>query len=371
MKILVTGGAGFIGSFLVDRLLSQGHTVRIFDNFDPQVHKNSEPPAYLNPQAELVRGDVRDYDALKKSIDGMEIIFHEAAAVGLAQSFYEIKKYVDVNISGTANLLQILINEKHSVQKLIVPGSMSSYGEGAYSCKTCGRVRPLRTEAGLIENKWEPFCPRCGAETTPVPIQEDDHLGGTFIYSLTKKAQEEMSLMIGRMYNLPVTVLRYFSAYGPRQSLSNPYTGVVAIFLSRVLNGNPPFLYEDGCQIRDYVSVHDIVSANLAVMLPDKNTDQQVFNVGSGQPIRIHQIAEMVASMTGREDLRPVYSGKYRKGDIRHCYPDVSKLPRHAAWRPEIAFKDGLNELLDWAKTEKAEDLFEQANEELRRKKLL
>ena len=370
MNILVTGGAGFIGSFLVDELVRLGHRVRIFDNLDPQVHPDSAPPDYLNPQAEFILGDMRDYDALKAAMSDIGIIFHEAAVVGLAQSLYEIKKYTDANIGGTANLLHLLVNEKHSVKKLIVPSSMSCYGEGLYNCSQCGLIHPsARSIEQMRQRQWEPLCPRCQSTLTPMPIREQDNLTGTFIYSLTKKAQEEMSLIIGKAYNIPVTVLRYFSVYGPRQSLGNPYTGVVAIFLSRLMNNQPPLIYEDGQQLRDYVSVHDVVQANLSVM-DDRRSDYQVFNVGSGQPIRIIEIAQKLSQLTGK-NIEPKIIEEFRKGDIRHCYPNVSLLQKTTDWRPNVSFAEGLQELIEWSKGQTAEDKFELANAELKKKGLL
>ncbi|MCX5679587.1 MAG: SDR family NAD(P)-dependent oxidoreductase [Candidatus Omnitrophica bacterium] len=369
MKILVTGGAGFVGSFLVDRLIKSGHKVCIFDNLDEQVHPQGKAPSYLNKEAEFIKGDVRDYEAFEKALKGIEVVFHEAAVVGLAQSLYEIKRYTDVNIGGTANLLDILATGKHSVRKLIIPGSMSSYGEGAYECKRCGKVRPpQRSIERMDQSAWEAVCPHCGGLVTSLPIKEEDALNGTFIYSVTKKNQEEMSLIFGRTYSVPVTVLRYFSGYGPRQALSNPYTGVVAIFLSRLMNNRSPIIYEDGQQVRDYISVHDIVDANLAV-LDNKRSDYKVFNVGSGRPITILEIAKKLAQFID-PNIEPSIIGQYRKGDIRHCYPDISFIKKEINWEPRISLEDGFRELFDWSKHEKAVDKFDVANEDLKRRGL-
>jgi dTDP-L-rhamnose 4-epimerase len=254
MKLLITGGAGFIGSHLVDALIDRGHEVAIYDNFEPQVHKTE--PEYLNKNAELIRADVRDKETLKNAIMDTEIIFYQAAMVGVGQSMYQVEKYVDVNTFATAKLLDILANEEHSVKKLIVASSMSIYGEGAYQCGDCGIVYPaLRSE----ERRWEMTCPNCGKEVVPMPTGESKPLQPTSIYAVTKKDQEEMCLAIGRSYGIPTVALRYFNVYGPRQSLNNPYTGVCAIFSSRIKNKNPPLIFEEGLQSRDFISVHDIV----------------------------------------------------------------------------------------------------------------
>jgi len=267
MKILVTGGAGFIGSHLVDALVERGHEVTIFDNLDPQVHPGGRPPRYLNPGAEFIRGDVRDKKALKAAIGEAEIIFHKASAVGVGQSQYQIEQYVTANTGGTATLLDILVNNDHKVRKLIVAASMSSYGEGAYTCTACGPCRPsLRPEEQMAKGAWEPVCPHCGVPVSPVPTPEEAALHCNSIYALTKKDQEEMCLLIGKTYGIPVVSLRYFNVYGPRQSLSNPYTGVAAIFMSRIKNDRAPVIYEDGLQTRDFVSIEDVVRANLLAM---------------------------------------------------------------------------------------------------------
>ena len=281
MKVLVTGGAGFIGSFIVDELLRRGHQVRIFDNLDPQVHPNSTKPAYLNPEAEFIQGDVRNIDALRNAMQGQEVIFHEAAAVGMGQSQYQIKHYVDVNTGGTANLLDLLVNTNHSVQKVIVAASQSSYGEGMCKSPALGGVKPdFRREEQLKNGRWEHECPKTGSVMKPVPTPETASLDCRAIYAITKRDQEDMLLSIGSTYRIPCVALRYFNVYGPRQSLSNPYTGVLAIFMSRLANGKPPVIYEDGMQSRDFISVHDIVQANLLAM--EKEANYEVFNVGSG-----------------------------------------------------------------------------------------
>lgn len=369
-RILVTGGAGFVGSFLVDELVRQGNRVRIFDSLDPQVHPGGAPPSHLNAGAEFVRGDVRDIDAFRKAVDGIEVVYHLAAAVGVGQSQYAVKYYVDVNCGGTANLLDILANGKLPVRKVVVMASMSSYGEGLYRCARCGGVRPdLRTEAAMAKGAWEPLCPGCGGALAPAPTPETAVQNCNSIYALTKKFQEDAVLNIGRTYGIPSVALRAFNIYGPRQSLSNPYTGVAAIFLSRLKCGERPYVYEDGLQTRDFVSVHDIVSV-LDLMRKKSEADYRSFNVGNGTPIAVKEIASVLASLLG-VDLPPLLAGKFRKGDVRHCYADVSELKSRLGYAPRVAFRDGMEELIRWSKEAKADDRFKDAFKELASKGLV
>jgi len=370
MRILVTGGAGFIGSFTVDRLVESGHKVRILDNLDPKVHQGGRPPIYLNKEAEFRKGDVRNYDVLRRALKDIEIIFHFASCVGVGQSQYLIKKYTDVAIGGTANLLDILINTKNRVKKIIVSASMSSYGEGLYRCGKCGDVRPgIRTEEQLKKKQWELRCPKCSRIVKPVATDEKQEQQCNSIYAITKKVQEDMVLSIGRTYNIPTVALRFFNVYGPRQALSNPYTGVCAIFISRIKNNHPPVIYEDGLQTRDFVSVHDIVDANILAM-NKKEADYQTFNVGSGVPISIREIAEVLSRLY-KKSISPKITNQYRKGDIRHCFSDITKIKKTLGFKPKITFRDGMKELIEWSKTERAKDGFRKAKLELKRKGLL
>jgi dTDP-L-rhamnose 4-epimerase len=365
MNILVTGGAGFIGSFLVDRLIVEGHRVRIFDNLDPQVHPGGREPDHLNRRAEFMRGDVRDYDSLRKAVEGMEVISHHAAAVGIGQSQYQVKHYVDVNIGGTANLLDILANHRHGVKKLIVAASMSSYGEGLYDCASCGRVRPpLRSEEQFKKGDWECRCPKCGGKLRPLSIREGDERLATSIYAITKMVQEDMCLNIGRTYSIPAVALRYFNVYGPRQSLSNPYTGVAAIFLSRIKNDKPPVIFEDGGQSRDFISVHDIVEANMLAMAKPQ-ADYQSFNVGSGKVTTVLEIAEIISSLCGKR-ITPHITMKFRKGDVRHCIADTGKIARALQFKAGIDFRNGMKELIRWSEGVTAIDMVDKATAELK-----
>jgi len=368
-KILVTGGAGFIGSFLVGKLIEDGHEVRIFDNLEEQVHQGKTPD-YLNERAEFIKGDVCNYEELKKAIEDVEVISHQAAMVGVGQSQYQPKRYVDVNIGGTANLLDILVNSEHDVKKLIISSSMSIYGEGAYQCESCGEVSPeLRSEEQMSSHDWEVHCPTCEKILKPIPTTEEKKLQSNSIYAITKKNQEEMCLNIGKSYGIPAVALRYFNVFGPRQSLSNPYTGVVAIFLSRIKNNNPPLIFEDGLQSRDFISVHDIVDANLLAM-ESNSADYEYFNVGAGRQMTILQIAEILARLQN-SDVRPEMVGKFRKGDVRHCFADISKIKSKLGFEPGVEFDQGLHELMEWSSGVEAEDNVEQATEELREKGLI
>lgn len=368
-KILVTGGAGFIGSHLVDSLVEKGYDVRILDNLEEQVHQG-KIPAYLNKKAEFLKGDVRNKSDLEKALDGVEIVFHEAAAVGVGQSMYQIRNYIDINNVGTANLLDFLVNEKNSVKKIIVAASMSSYGEGLYKCEKCNElIEPeLRDEKDIKSGNWELNCKKCNSSLKPIATPETKTRKSNSIYALSKLDQEEMVLMIGKTYGINAVSLRYFNVFGTRQSLSNPYTGVSAIFMSRIKNSNPPVIYEDGLQTRDFISVKDIASANITAMESNASNFES-FNVGSGNPVTIKSVAETLIELH-KSNVGPEITKKFRKGDVRHCFADNSKIKSKLGWKPEVSFREGLKEIIEWSATVKAEDKFEQAAKELREKGL-
>jgi len=361
-KCLVTGGAGFIGSHIVDKLVSRGHSVTIFDNLSPQVHKDGKIPDYINKDARFVKGDVRNYEELKKVVLDSEIIFHKASAVGVGQSQYEIRHYIDVNEGGTSNLLDIIVNNKTQVEKIIVAASMSSYGEGNYNCPKCGTVRPVlrvMCDAG----NWEPECPKCGGCLEAIATDETAEQFCNSIYSLSKKNQEDMCHIIGKTYDIPTVALRYFNVYGTRQSLSNPYTGVAAIFMSRIKNGNKPVIYEDGRQTRDFISVHDIVNANILSM-EKKEANFQTFNIGSGKAMKIKDIANIIAKFYG-SPITPNIIETFRKGDVRHCFADISKARKELSFEVSITFEKGMLELAEWSKEAFSEDSFHLAHQKL------
>lgn len=371
-KILVTGGAGFIGSHLVDRLVKQGYKVVIYDNLEPQVHEGGKVPAYLNKDAEFIKADVRDYDQLKKVMKRVDIISHQASLVGVGQSMYDIRRYIDINIRGTATLLDVIVNEKLSIEKLIIASSMSVYGEGECFCSNCNKtIYPsLRDEMQLEKKEWETKCPECKTVLKPKGTTESKPLDTNSIYALSKKCQEEMFLMIGKTYNIPTVALRYFNVYGSRQSLSNPYTGVCAIFSSRVKNNNPPLIYEDGNQTRDFVHVSDIAIAN-QLAIEKQEANGQVFNVGTGRAVSINEIACAIIRLYGKKNLTPIILNKFRAGDIRHCYADISKIEQTLGFKPRVDFDEGMEELIEWGEEQKAVDRFEKASQEMINKGLI
>jgi len=369
MRILVTGGAGFIGSHLVDALVARGHSVRILDLLVPQVHgPNADWPAWVPAGVEKIRADVQDPTAWPRVIDGVDGIYHFAAEVGVGQSMYEISRYVGANTMGTAHLLQVLAQGKHRVQRLIVASSMSIYGEGQYRTSSGRPAFPdRRPEDALAARRWDDFGPDAEG-LTPVPTAEDKPLQPTSIYAISKRDQEEMCLSVGRAYGIPTIALRFFNVYGPRQSLSNPYTGVAAIFASRILNGRPPLIFEDGRQSRDFVHVSDIVQAALLALSADGAVYGAV-NVGTGRSTSVLAVAETLIDQLG-SPVKPEVVGQYRAGDIRHCYADISKARRSLGFEPLVTFEQGMRELVGWLATQKAEDKVGAATAELAARRL-
>jgi dTDP-L-rhamnose 4-epimerase len=370
-KILVTGGAGFIGSYTVDLLVAEGYQVRILDNLEPQVHPSGELPEYFNRSVEFIKGDTKDRKTLIKALEDMDAVIHLAAALGVGQSMYQIERFVAYNTYGTANLLDVLVNEPNDVKKLVVGSSMLVYGEGKYHCDSCGTVYPpLRSEERLKNRRWEPVCPTCGREVRPLPTDEEKPLMPTSVYAQTKRHQEEMCLLIGRTYGIPTVALRYFNVYGPRQALSNPYTGVCAIFSSQILNNRAPYIFEDGRQTRDFVHVRDVARANL-LALEKSRVDYMAVNVGSGNPISIVDLAQLLIQ-TYEAKLTPFISYRYRKGDVRHCYADISRARNYLDYAPTISLSEGLRELAAWARAQRCgTNTFEKAIRELEEKRLV
>ena len=369
-NVLVTGGAGFIGSHLVDALVGQGHKVRILDSLVEQVHQDG-PPAHLNSSAEFLQGDVCDAAAVAKALDGIDVVYHEAAEVGVGQSMYEIVRYVKANDLGTAVLLEEMIKRPTQFKKLIVASSMSIYGEGAYVCASCGaKVNPfLRPDDQLAAHQWDLACPDCGGVLDPIGTTEEKPLFPTSVYAVSKQDQEQYCLAVGRAYKIPTVAFRYFNVYGTRQALSNPYTGVCAIFSSRLMNDQAPMIFEDGEQSRDFVHVSDIVQANLKALETDDG-DYEAMNVGTGRATSVREIAQILAKGLGKE-LEPEVVGKYREGDIRHCVADISTAKRLLGFEPRVALEDGLVELVDWVRGEKADDKVQAATAELTARSLV
>jgi dTDP-L-rhamnose 4-epimerase len=365
IRVVVTGGAGFIGSFVVDRLAADGHRVTIVDNLARQVHPDG-PPAYLNPAARMITADLRDRAALRGALEEADAVVHCASAVGVGQSQYEVAHYTDVNVHGTGLLLELLLERRQTLQRLVVLTSMTEYGEGMYRRRsTAALLRvPIRSDDDVARHGWDPVAPDDGEVLDSVPTPEDAALQAANVYALTKRYQEELARSLGGFYNFPVVCLRLFNVYGPRQSLSNPYTGVLAIFLSRLLAGERPVVYEDGRQTRDFVSVHDVVDA-IVLALESPAAVGQVLNIGSGVPQQIAGCAVRLAALLGRPGITPQVTGQFRRGDIRHCTADLTRARTCLGFVPRVSWEDGLAELIAWAKQAPSVDLTVRAQREL------
>lgn len=360
--ILITGGAGFIGSHLADELLQKGYQVTVYDNLLEQVHgADCKRPSYLPDGASLWVGDVRNRQELRQALKGIDAVYHFAARVGVGQSMYQIAEYTDVNNMGTAVLLEEL--SRRPVEKLVVASSMSLYGEGLYKNQQ-GEVvasmgRPLQQ---LKESNWEVLDEQ-GKVLTPVPTPESKRPDLASVYALSKYDQEQLCLIAGKAYNIPTVAMRFFNVYGPYQALSNPYTGVLAIFASRYLNDKAPMIFEDGLQQRDFVYVRDVARACRLAM--EKDVKDEVFNIGSGNAYTVVEIAERMAKVLGKEHLKPEINGKYRMGDIRHCFSDISKARTMLGYEPEYNLERGMQELAAWLKDQIAVDNVGTATQEL------
>lgn len=373
-KILITGGAGFIGSHLADFLVESSNSeITVLDCLDQQVHgKIDKPPDYLNKNVKFVRGTVNNYKEFEKVVKDNDTIFHLAAKVGVGQSMYQITDYVDTNILGTANLLNILVNSEHNVKKVVISSSNTVYGEGKASCAKCGIVIPKLRVTNQLKNKsWKLQCPKCGSRLKSLLTDEKTLCNPSSIYALSKRAQEEMGLMINKTYGIDLTVLRFFLVYGPRQALSNPYTGVFAIFCTRLLNGKSPIVFEDGLQSRDFVSVKDVCQALLLAM-ESPAANGEIFNVGTGISLTIKEVAEKFTEKINPK-LKPIYNQQYRVGDIRHCVADISKIKEKLGYEPKISFDQGIEEYINWINKQenKIQDKTEEALEKLIEKGLL
>ena len=370
MKVLVTGGAGFIGSHLVDALLVDGHEVRILDNLDAQVHgSDRQKPDYLSRDAELHVGDVRDPYAVARALEGVDAVFHEAAAVGVGQSMYEMARYVEVNSLGAAVLLQAIAERRDRIRKIIVASSMSVYGEGAY-CNSSGTIvypQP-RLLQQLEAHRWE-LLDSDGCLLRPIATREDKPLAPSSVYAITKRDHEELFLVAGATYGISAVALRYFNTYGPRQALSNPYTGLLAIVCSELMNGHRPLVFEDGHQARDFVHVSDVVQANLLALHSDQLAGQ-VYNVGTGCAVTVLDVVDILSRRLGFKEP-PEVVGRYRAGDIRHCFADITRIGKDLGYRPRVALEQGADELLTWIGTQHSADHLRQAVANLEKHVLL
>ena len=361
-NVLITGGAGFVGSHLARHLLSAGYRVRVLDSLIEQVHPGGERPPYLDPGVELVVGDVRDRAAVELALEGIDDVVHLAARVGVGQSMYEIAEYTSVNAQGTGVLLEALVG--HPVRKLVVASSVSVYGEGLYAGADGRRIEVgERTREQLEQARWEPVGPG-GEELTPVPTPESKRPSVSSVYALGKLDQERMCLLFGSAYGVPAVALRFFNVYGRHQALSNPYTGVLAVFAARLLNDNPPLIFEDGGQRRDLVHVTDVAEAcRLALETP--GADGMAVNVASGRSVSVSGLAAQLARVIGREGIAPRVTGDYRFGDIRHCFADISLARGALGFEPRVELEEGLEDFAGWLEGQVATDRVEDAAREL------
>ena len=364
--VLITGGAGFIGSRLARRLCEQGQEVRILDSLLPQVHgPGSEMPDWMARDCDVRVADISDRAAVRSALEGVGAVVHLAAETGPAQSMYEIERYTQANTQGTAILLQEMLTRREQIRRLVVASSRAVYGEGKYRCAAHGVVYPEpRPDERLRVGRWEPVCPVCGEDVEAVPTDEDSLPKPTSIYAVTKLAQEQMCLVWGRAYGIPTRALRYQNVYGPGQSLTNPYIGVLAIFAARIKSGSPLQIYEDGRESRDFVHVDDVVRAT-ALALSVGGVGAAVYNVGSGRPASLQEVAVTLAEEMGRQVPIGV-TGRYRVGDIRHCHADLRRVGAGLGYAPQVSLRAGLRELAEWTWAEDSfSDELDQATHEL------
>ncbi len=360
MHILVTGGAGFIGSHTVDLLLQKGHTVRILDSLAPPVHADGKLPAYVPREVEFIRGDVRDRDAWERALENIDAVFHFAAYQDYLTDF---SKFFHVNTVGTALLYEIVVAKRLPIQKIVVASSQSTYGEGKYQCDKDGvQYPPLRPIEQLMRREWEPRCPVCQSTLRPL-ITDEAHIAPHNQYAMSKYTQEMLALNFGRRYEIPTTAVRFSITQGPRQSFRNAYSGVLRIFTTRLLSDRAPVCYEDGGQLRDYVSVYDVARANV-LLLEDARANYEAFNIGGGRAITVKEYACLIAQRMGKE-IAPVAPGEFRFGDTRHIVSDIGKL-RGLGWEPRVSLDEIVDGYIAWARTQPdVRDYYAEAEREM------
>ncbi|MGZ3951439.1 MAG: NAD-dependent epimerase/dehydratase family protein [Flavisolibacter sp.] len=372
-KILITGGAGFIGSYTADALIKGGHQVRILDNLHPQIHGlDADFPQYLSPEVETIRGDIRERNLVGRALEGIDVIYHLASETGVGQSQYEIARYFDVNVTGTGVLWEAIAEKRSSIQKVILASSRAVYGEGAYFCPQDGAVFPAgRNLDSLSRADWSMKCPVCEQLVISAPTDETSVIQPTSIYAQTKKIQEETCRLMGKTYGIPVVSLRYFNVYGPRQALSNPYTGVIATFCTRLMKGKPITIYEEGIPQRDFVHVRDVIQANLlALQYENPNVPYPVFNVGSGIAMSLEFVAKTICDAMGYSNAYTL-SVRHRIGDILSCYADLQRSRDKLNYKPTVSFKEGVCDMISWIRTQSPVDLSDKVSDELINKGLL
>ena len=371
-NILITGGAGFIGSNLTIKLVSLGYNVTILDNLSRQIHEE-DSPFYQSVKeiSNFIKGDVRNKLDWDKALDGQDAVIHLASETGTGQSMYEIERYNDVNILGTANLLDFLTNKEHTIKKLIIASSRSIYGEGKYFCKNDGVVYPnQREDKNMSKEKFNPLCNICNNELELRATDESSRIHPSSIYGITKQHQEQLMLLTGKTLHIPTVALRFQNVYGPSQSLSNPYTGILSIFSTRILNRNDIDIYEDGKESRDFIYIDDAVDATI-LALEKHEANYQIFNVGSGVPTSILEVAHILKKLYN-SNISIKISGRYRLGDIRHNYADLTKIKSVLGFKPKIDLTTGVSRFVVWAKTQKVHiDKYEDSIEELKQKGFL
>jgi dTDP-L-rhamnose 4-epimerase len=373
MRVVITGGAGFIGTHLSRRLVGEGNEVVVLDSFSPQIHgANQDLATDLQGHVRLVRGDVRDRDALRDALVAADAVVHLAAETGTGQSMYQIARYSDVNIQGTATLMDLLVNDRDlEIQKVVVASSRATYGEGRYQCSQHGIVFPgARSQEAMLQGQFEPECPLCRAPCRSVPTTEDTPFSATSFYGLSKQVQEQMCLMFGRTLGISAYALRYQNVFGPGQSLQNPYTGILAIFSGLARSGKDIRIFEDGRESRDFVHVLDVVEATRRALDPAVK-GSFALNVGSGVATTVLQVAEEIIRYFKSKSSIQI-TGEFRIGDIRHNTADLTQAEKVLGYKPSISFAEGLRSFLDWASKEEAEaGGYEQSLAELRQRGLM
>ena len=374
-NILITGGAGFIGSNLALRLIDKGYHITILDILSPQIHgSNPEINSMLfksiKGKTSFIKGSVTSRETLVKAIENQDAIIHLAAETGTGQSMYEVQRYVDVNVGGTGLLLDILTNTANSVKKIVIASSRAVYGEGRYHCPEHGIVFPsVRVTEDLSQGDFNCKCPMCNKNVELLATSEDSKIHPTSVYGITKQNQEQLVMTVAKSIGIDAIAFRYQNVYGPGQSLSNPYTGILSIFSTRIKNGNGINIFEDGMETRDFVYIDDVVSATI-LGLEDKNANGQIYNVGTGINTNVLTVAETLCTFYEKR-VSLTISGNYRLGDIRHNFADISKIRRELGYQPNWSFEKGLLAFVNWVNDQSIqEDKYDESILEMQKKGL-